>query len=64
MGGYQLQALGYPPFPLNANQLYFVISNGYVDFPEEDETDIDDRNKRDGLARFVGNFFSAWGFIC
>lgn len=53
MGGYHLDAPGYPSFPLNANQLFFVISKGYVDFSMEDETDIDDRNKRDGLARSV-----------
>ena len=53
MGGYHLQAPGYPTFPLGGNQLYFLISNGYVEFPPEDETDIDDRNKRDGLARSV-----------
>lgn len=55
MGGYHLDAPDYPVFPLNANQLAFVIKNGYVNFPVEDDTDIDDRNKRDGLARFVSN---------
>ena len=63
MGGYHLDAPGYPTFPLNANQLSFLISNGYVDFPAEDETDVDDRNKRDGLARFVEIFRSDWDFI-
>ncbi|KAL8642158.1 MAG: hypothetical protein Q9228_001118 [Teloschistes exilis] len=53
MGGYHLQAPGYPAFPLNARQLFFLISNGHVDFPAEDETDIDDKNKRDGLARLL-----------
>lgn len=59
MGGYQLEAPGYPAFPLNARQLFFLISRGYVDFPAEDETDIDDKNKRDGLARCVMSRFNA-----
>lgn len=50
MERYHSKAPGYPNFPLNARQLYHVISKGYVDFPAEDETDVDDRNKRDGLA--------------
>ncbi|KAL9048986.1 MAG: hypothetical protein Q9206_005749 [Seirophora lacunosa] len=53
MGGYHLESPGYPTFPLNAPQLLFMISKGYVEFPAEDETDIEDRNKRDGLARLL-----------
>ncbi|KAL8939416.1 MAG: hypothetical protein Q9216_003360 [Gyalolechia sp. 2 TL-2023] len=53
MGGYHLETPGYPVFPLNARQLFFVVSKGYVDFPTEDENDIEDRNKRDGLARLL-----------
>ena len=53
MGGYHLETPGYPTFPLTAHQLAFLISKGYVDFPAEDESDIDDKNKRDGLARYV-----------
>ncbi|KAL8646207.1 MAG: hypothetical protein Q9210_006268 [Variospora velana] len=53
MGGYHLESPGYPTFPLNAPQLLFLISKGYVDYPAEDETDIEDRNKRDGLARLL-----------
>ena len=58
MGGYHLETPGYPTFPLTARQLAFLISKGYVDFPSEDETDIDDRNKRDGLARYVQSMTS------
>ncbi|KAL8873051.1 MAG: hypothetical protein Q9174_001421 [Haloplaca sp. 1 TL-2023] len=53
MGGYHLAAPAYPQFPLNANQLYFLVAKGYVDLPEEDDSDIDDKNKRDGLARLL-----------
>ncbi|KAL8800371.1 MAG: hypothetical protein Q9182_005226 [Xanthomendoza sp. 2 TL-2023] len=53
MGGYHLEAPGSPAFPLNARQLFFLLSNHYIDFPEGDDTDIDDRNKRDGLARLL-----------
>ena len=54
MGGFLLQVPDYDdPFPIHAEQLYFLISEGYIEFPEIDEADIDDKNKRDGLARVL-----------
>ncbi|KAL8681343.1 MAG: hypothetical protein Q9186_002552 [Xanthomendoza sp. 1 TL-2023] len=53
MGGYHLEAPDFPAFPLNARQLLFLLSKHYVDFPDGDDTDIDDRNKRDGFARLL-----------
>jgi hypothetical protein len=39
-------------FPINAKQLHFMVSNGYVPFPEGITEDIiNDRNKYDGLSR-------------
>lgn len=51
MGGFRLKAPEYPAFPLDAEQLLYVIQNKYVDFPDFDTSDIDDKNKTDGLAR-------------
>ena len=53
-GGFLLRAVDYDdPFPVDAEQLYFLVSEGYVDCPTIDEADIDDKNKRDGLARLL-----------
>jgi hypothetical protein len=51
MGGILLQVPGYPEFPIDAEQLYYLVDNKYINFPEIHEEDIEDRNKPDGLAR-------------
>lgn len=52
MGGIHLQLPGVGPFPINAKQLHFMVTNGYMSFPESVTEDvINDRNKYDGLSR-------------
>ena len=41
------------PQPLNGELLLALIRKGYVSYPEFDEAAIDDKNKFDGLARYV-----------
>lgn len=54
MGGYLLQVPDLQdPFPIHAEQLYFLVSEGYVKVPSINEADINDKNKRDGLARLL-----------
>jgi hypothetical protein len=52
MGGFVLAAADLKnPIPLNANQLFYLVKNGYVKYPELKREDIDDRDKSDGLSR-------------
>jgi hypothetical protein len=51
MGGILLQTPGYPEFPIDAEQLFYLIEKGYIDYPDIHKADIDDKNKSDGLAR-------------
>lgn len=53
MGGFVLQSPGFPPFPVNCQQLLYLIEKGYVAFPEVDTEIIWDKNKADGFARAV-----------
>jgi hypothetical protein len=54
MGGFVLNATDMErPIALNAEQLYYLIVKGYVEYPKIDKEDIDDRNKVDGLSRWV-----------
>ena len=53
MGGFHLETPDAGTFPVDANQLHYLISKGYVDYPIGLELDIEDRNKRDGLARYI-----------
>jgi hypothetical protein len=54
MGGFLLEGHGVKtPFPVDATQLFFLVKQGYVEYPEITRDDIDDRNKSDGFARWV-----------
>ncbi|KAF2476621.1 uncharacterized protein BDR25DRAFT_252761 [Lindgomyces ingoldianus] len=59
MGGIHLQLpnaqLDEPKsFPINAKQLHFLVTNRYIPFPGNITLDtIRDKNKSDGLARFI-----------
>jgi hypothetical protein len=54
MGGFSVEGPGVEtPFPVDATQLFFLVKQGYVEYPEITRDDIDDRNKSDGFARWV-----------
>jgi hypothetical protein len=40
-------------FPVNSKQLFYLINKGYLEYPKLREEEIQDKNKADGLARFV-----------
>jgi len=39
------------PIALNSEQLFYLVNMGYIEYPNIEKDDIDDRNKTDGLAR-------------
>jgi hypothetical protein len=51
MGGFILQTPGWKPFPLDAKQLHYMVSKGYLKYPQIDKEAIDDKDKADGVAR-------------
>jgi hypothetical protein len=53
MGGFVLQTKDWVPFPINSKQLQYLVTNKYVAMPELDERLIKDKNKADGLLRFI-----------
>ena len=60
MGGFVLQSPDYDPFPVDAKQLHYLISKGYVAFPKISKKTIVDKNKTDGLLRIVTLFQTFW----
>ena len=40
-------------FPVNSKQLFYLIDKGYLEYPQIRKEEIQDKNKADGLARFV-----------
>lgn len=54
MGGFILHTRDWKPFPVDAKQLHYLITKGYVKYPDRiDERRISDKNKSDGLLRTI-----------
>ena len=53
MGGFVFQPRGWKAFPINAKQLLYLLHRRYVETPHIPRALLDDRDKSDGLARFV-----------
>ncbi|KAF4437471.1 hypothetical protein F53441_13032 [Fusarium austroafricanum] len=53
MGGILLKAPEFPPFPVDSQQLAYLIERRYLEMPSISSDDIADRNKADGLARVL-----------
>jgi hypothetical protein len=52
MGGFYLSSPDYPHgFPVNAEQLFYLIKHGHVDFPEMTAAQIKERSTMDTLAK-------------
>lgn len=52
MGGFIFQPRAWNQFPIDARQLHYLVTRGYVTYPEVSKAFIDDKNKTDGLARW------------
>ncbi|KAL1840806.1 hypothetical protein VTJ49DRAFT_7705 [Mycothermus thermophilus] len=53
MGGFILVSPDYPPFPINAEQLHYLVHHGHVDFPTITKADIKALNKMDGMSKLI-----------
>ncbi|KAH8797341.1 hypothetical protein F5884DRAFT_253990 [Xylogone sp. PMI_703] len=60
MGGFLLGTPEYPDFPLDAEQLYYLVTKKYIEYPDIDKEDIEDKNKSDGLARLISICQAIW----
>jgi len=60
MGGFTLSSPDSPPFPINGEQLHYLILHGYVDHPELSKADLEKLNKVDGLARLLTFWQVLW----
>ncbi|KAI5460826.1 hypothetical protein BGZ63DRAFT_414924 [Mariannaea sp. PMI_226] len=64
MGGFVLHASDFEsPIPLDAEQVFYLVQNGHINFPSTTKRDIDDRDKSDGLARFVSVCQALWFIV-
>ena len=63
MGGFVLQSPDVPLFPVDGEQLAYLVKKRYLSYPDVDEETIWDRNKADGFARLVTSVQITWFFI-
>lgn len=60
MGGFILQTRDWKPFPVDAKQLHYLVTEGYVEFPKLQKQGIADKNKVDGLLRIITLCQTLW----
>ena len=62
MGGFVLDPSDFVPFPLNVNQVHYLLCNGYIDYSAVhlSASDISDRNKFDGMSRLITSAQLFW----
>lgn len=52
MGGFLLTSPDYPQgFPINAEQLFYLIKHEHIGFPELSEADIKEKSNMDTLSK-------------
>jgi squalene monooxygenase len=59
-GGFVLETLSFPPFPINATSLFYLVSRGQVTMPTITEKNNWDRSKADLFAKYVAFVQTAW----
>jgi hypothetical protein len=61
MGGFLLKTPNWPVFPVDAKQIHYLLSKGYITLPWEHlKASIDDKNKADGLVRLITIIQTVW----
>lgn len=65
MGGFVVQSPEWPAFPVDAKQVHYLVKKGYImiDQVALDKEIITDRNKGDGMVRFITVCQILWFFV-
>lgn len=60
MGGFHLSAPDLAPFPINAKHLHYLVSWGYIPFPQVSTREISDKSKANRIAKTITILQSSW----
>ncbi|KAF4983954.1 hypothetical protein FZEAL_746 [Fusarium zealandicum] len=61
MGGFVLKTPDLSqPIPLDAEQIFYLVRNEYIEYPETEIWELADKDKSDGFARLVTIFQVTW----
>jgi len=63
MGGFILETLDFPRFPINAKQLHYLVTRGYTPFPSTTGKEIWDKSKQDGFQKLLTMVQTGWFVI-
>ena len=63
MGGFVLQPRDSKPFPVDYKQLHYLVSRGYVPFPDITETKIRNMGKQDTFQKILTLLQLAWFIV-
>lgn len=60
MGGFVLHTPNWTPFPLDAKQVHYLVTEGYMEYPAIDPEIIVDKNKTDPFVRAITIIQTLW----
>lgn len=63
MGGFIFHAANGSPFPLNATQLHWLVTNGFVEYPKMSSKDVWDKSKQDTFTKVITAFQAGYLII-
>ncbi|MCJ1320601.1 hypothetical protein MMC15_005941 [Xylographa vitiligo] len=63
MGGFILHTKDQSPFPLDAEQLHYLVSRRHVKLPDLTNRMVEDKNKVDGLLRALTLWQTTWFIV-
>ncbi|KAL9618505.1 MAG: hypothetical protein Q9160_006761 [Pyrenula sp. 1 TL-2023] len=53
MGGFELRSADFVPFRITSRHLYYLVSKGYIQYPNISLDDIRDKSKQDNIAKVI-----------
>ncbi|KAL9043526.1 MAG: hypothetical protein Q9214_003290 [Letrouitia sp. 1 TL-2023] len=63
MGGFVLQPRESAPFPINAKQLHYLLTEGYIEFPSLSAKEVWDKSKADGFQKSLTCLQTGWFIV-
>lgn len=63
MGGFLFASPGSEMFPIDAEQLFRLINDGFIVYPDLDVEEIQDKSKTEGMARMIAVLQAVWFLI-
>ena len=63
MGGFILHPKDSQPFPVNAKQLHYLVTRGYLEFPTITAKEVWDKSKQDAFQKTLTLLQTAWFVI-